>query len=518
MHLEIVILGLLAAIAGLAALSRTLRVPYPILLVVGGLGLGFVPGASEVRLEADLVLLIFLPPLLYAAAFFSNPRELRRNVRPIALLSIGLVVATVGGVAAVGHFLIGLSWPVAFVLGAIVSPTDAVAPAEIVRRLGVPRRVVTVIEGENLTNDWTALTVYRFAVAAVGSGTFSLLEAAPMFLLTGFGGVAVGLLVGYVLRILRRRLDDAPTEITVSLFTPYAAYLPAEELGLSGVIAAVTVGLYMGWYAYELTTPATRMQLQGFWGTLQFLLNAVLFVLVGLQLPAIAENLGDQRPGELALYALAVCAAVIVIRLAWVYTATFLPRRLSPSLAARDPMPPWSATTVVAYSSMRGAVALAAAYALEPGFPDRDLLVFLTYAVILATLVLQGLTLPALIRRLGVEADDLDDREEVAARLRAADAAIVRIDELATEEWVHDDTAERTRALYAFRRRRFETRIEGVDGSIDERSGRYQRLLHEVIAAERQAILELRNRGEITDEVMRRVERDLDLEEARLEV
>ena len=525
MNLEILILGLLLVIAAVGAVAQRTQVPYPILLVFCGAGLGFLPGVDGFDLDPDLVLLIFLPPLLYAAAFFNNPRELARNVRPIGLLSIGLVAATMVGVAVVAHAVVGLTWPAAFVLGAVVSPTDVVAPATIVRRLGVPRRLITVIEGENLTNDWTALTIYKFAIAAVVTGTFSLAETAPQFLLTGIGGVAVGLLVGWLTQQLRRRLDDPPTEITVSLITGYAAYLPAEELGLSGVIAAVTVGLYMGWYASELTTPATRMQLTGIWGSLEFLLNAVLFVLVGLQLPTVLDGLSGESPGELAVWAAAVCGAVILIRLAWVFVATYAPRKYSLRLRERDPAPPWRITLIVGWCSMRGSVALAAALAIpqtiESGasFPNRDLIIFLAYTVIFATLVLQGLTLPALIRRLGIEGDDLDEREEMAARLRAAEAAIARVDELAGEEWVHDDTAERTRGLYEFRRRRFSERVDGEgDGTIDERSDRYQRLLHEVIAAERRAIIELRNRGEITDQVMRRVERDLDLEEARLEV
>ncbi|MBA3370951.1 MAG: cation:proton antiporter, partial [Thermoleophilaceae bacterium] len=241
-----VLLVLLLAVAGLAALASVLRVPYPIPLVLGGLAIGLIPGVPEVRLAPELVLLLFLPPLLYAAAFFSSLRELRANVGPISLLSIGLVILTTAGVAAVAHFAIGLPWAVAFVLGAVVSPTDAVAPATIVRRLGVPRRIVTVIEGENLTNDWTALVVYRFAIAAVVAGTFSLPQAGLEFVLSGVGGLAIGLAVGWVVAQIRRRLDDPPTEMAFSLLTAYAAYIPAEEIGASGVIAAVTVGVYLG--------------------------------------------------------------------------------------------------------------------------------------------------------------------------------------------------------------------------------------------------------------------------------
>ncbi|MBA3839952.1 MAG: cation:proton antiporter, partial [Thermoleophilaceae bacterium] len=273
-QLEIVIFGVLVAIAGLAVLARVVGVPYPILLVLGGLALGFVPGIPRIELSPDLVLLIFLPPLLYGAAFFTSLRDLRANLRAITLNAVGLVIVTMLAVAVVGHLVVGLPWPVAFVLGAIVSPTDPVAPATILRELRAPRRLVTVIEGENLTNDWTALVLYRFAVAAVLSGTFSLWEAGGRFLLTGIGGLAVGLAVGFVIRAVRRRIDDPPTEITISILSGYAAYLPAEGLGLSGVVAAVTVGIYMGWHTPELTTPIMRIQGVSVWEILTFLVNA----------------------------------------------------------------------------------------------------------------------------------------------------------------------------------------------------------------------------------------------------
>jgi CPA1 family monovalent cation:H+ antiporter len=363
-HIELVLVALLALIAALAVLARLLRVPYPILLVLGGVAVGFIPGAPKVELDPDLVLLIFLPPLLYAAALFVSVRELRKNVRPVSLLAIGLVLATTVAVALTAHYVIGLSWPVAFVLGAIVSPTDAVAPAEIVRRLGVPRRVVTIIEGENLTNDWTALVVYRFAVAAVVTGTFSFAEAVPKFFLTGIGGIAVGLAVGWIVKQLRARLDDPPTEITISLLTGYAAYLPAEQLGFSGVIAAVTVGLFMGWNAPVLTTPTVRMQTYAIWGVLQFLLNALLCVLVGLQLPGIIDKLSGSAAGDLAAWGALVAGVVIVVRLVWVYILTYLPRLVFRRIRERDPYPSPRVVAVIAWSGMRGAVSLAAALAL----------------------------------------------------------------------------------------------------------------------------------------------------------
>jgi CPA1 family monovalent cation:H+ antiporter len=367
-HIELVVFGLLVAIAGLAVVARLVQVPYPILLVLGGLALGSIPGVPEVELDPDLVLLIFLPPLLYSAAFFSNLRELRANAHSIGMLAIGLVIATTVIVAVVAHAVIGLDWTVAFVLGAVVSPTDAVAPAEILRRLGAPRRVVTLVQGENLTNDWTALVTYKFAVAAVTAGTFSLFDAGLEFVLTGIGGVALGVVVGVAIAPVRRRLDDPPTEITISLLTAYAAYLPAEELGASGVLAAVTVGVVLGWQASELTTHTTRIQLTAIWEALQFLLNAVLFALVGLQLPVVLDAIEGRSTAELIGYGLLVSALVIAIRLLWVYTLHYLPGWLRGRAGRRDPLLDFGSVSVVAWSGMRGAVALAAALAI----PARD--------------------------------------------------------------------------------------------------------------------------------------------------
>ena len=327
-HLELVVFGLLVGAAALAVLARAVNVPYPITLVLGGAGIGFVPGVPELELDPDLVLLIFLPPLLYGAAFFTSLRDLRRNARPIALLSIGVVAVTMVAVAVVAHEVIGLGWGESFVLGAIVSPTDAVAPAEILRRIGAPRRMLTVIEGENLTNDWTALVLYRVAVAAVVSGSFSLWEAGLKFVWSGLGGLLVGLVAGVVIREVRRRVDDPPTEFTISLLSGYAAYLPAEELGVSGVIAAVTVGIYMGWHTPELTTPVTRMQGTAIWEVLTFLLNALLFLLVGLQLPSVIDDIEGHTTGELIGWGLLISAVVIGVRLIWQFTVVYLIRAI----------------------------------------------------------------------------------------------------------------------------------------------------------------------------------------------
>jgi monovalent cation/hydrogen antiporter len=331
--------------------------------------------------------------------------------------------------------------------------------------LGVPRRVITIIEGENLTNDWTALVFYRFAVAAVISGTFSLWEAGVRFLLTGLGGLVIGLVVGWLIANVRRRIEDSLIEVTISLFTGYAAYLTAEEIGASGVIAAVTAGIYLGWHSPTLTSPSTRIQAFSVWELLQFLLNAVLFVLIGLQLPNVLEGISGREAGTLIWWGLMVSAVVIVTRLVWVFVLTYLPRYLSRQLLKRDPYPGWRNISVLAWSGMRGAVSLAAALAIPlttasgNPFPERDLIIFLTFCVILATLVLQGLSLPKLIRALKVEDDGSGEKEETKARSKIAQAAVARIDELALEDWVREDSAERMRGLYDYRRRRFAARL-----------------------------------------------------------
>jgi monovalent cation/hydrogen antiporter len=521
-HVELVVFALLLGVAALAVLARVLGVPYPITLVVGGSVIGFIPGVPEVELEPDLVLLIFLPPLLYGAAFFTSLRDLRTNARAIALLSIPLVGVTMVAVAVVAHEVIGLGWGESFVLGAIVSPTDAVAPTEIMRRIGAPRRLVTVVEGENLTNDWTALVLYRFAVAAVVTGSFSLVEATGKFVLTGLGGLLVGLVAGRIIREVRSRLDDPPTEITISILSGYAAYLPAEELGASGVIAAVTVGIYMGWHTPQLTTPIMRIQGVSVWEILTFLLNAVLFLLIGMQLPTVIEDISGYSAGELIFWGLLISAVVIVVRLLWGFTVPYLIRALDRRAIQRARRASWQQRLVIGWAGMRGSVSLAAALALpletDAGapFPARELIILLAYVVILVTLVGQGLTLGPLIRRLGVEDDGSEEREEVLARVRLAEAAIARIEELTDEDWTRPDTLERVRGMYDYRRRRFAAREDGDGDHYEERTGAYQRLMQELFDAQREELIGMRNRGDISDEVRRRVERELDLEESRL--
>jgi Na+/H+ antiporter len=525
-HGSLVLLAILAAGAALLALAPILRVPYPILLVLGGLALGFVPGIPHVTLRPDIVLVAILPPLLYASAFFTSLRDLRRNARALSLLAVGLVFTTTVGVAAITHAAIkGLSWPVCFVLGALVAPTDAVAANAIAARLGIPRRLATLIEGESLINDATALVAYRFAVAAVVTGSFSLWHASWRFVADVAGGIAIGLAVGVVLRQIRRRLNHSPTEIAIALLSGYFAYLPAQAAGVSPVLAAVTVSVYVGWYTPELTTVETRLQGDAVWSILTFLLNALLFGLVGLQLRPILDSLSGTATGTLIRDALIVSGAVIGIRLLWAYPAAYLPRRLSRRIRERDPYPPWQHPAMIGWTGMRGAVTLAAALALPlttssgSPFPHRDLLIYLAFCVILATLVLQGLSLPLVIRLLHLEDDGTGAKEETKARIYAADAALARLEELTGEDWVRDDTAERMRGAYRFRKSRFSARFDvDDDGAIEQRSQDYQRLRRELLDAERRAVVDLRRQGKINDDVMNVVQRDLDLEDARLDV
>jgi monovalent cation/hydrogen antiporter len=520
---SLVLAAILVAVALLLIVAKLMRIPYPILLVVGGLGLSFVPGIPEIQLPPDLVLIAVLPPLLYGAAFFTSLRDLRENAGAISLLAVGLVLTTMIVVAVAAHFLIpDLGWQGAFVLGAIVSPTDPTAAAAIAERLGLPRRIVALIEGESLVNDGTALVAYKFAVAAVVTGSFSLVDAAGSFVVNVVGGIAIGLAVGFLIRHVRRRLDEPPLEITISLLSGYFAYLPAQAVGVSGVLAAVTVGIYMGWHTPELTSAQTRLQGIAVWEILFFLLNALLFTLIGLQLPGILDALSGRSTATLIGYAAVVTAAVIAARFLWVIPGTFLTARFR--RRRRPIQEPGKAAILIGWSGMRGAVSLAAALALPlatdagPAFPDRPLIIFLTFGVIFGTLVLQGLTLPAVVKTLGLEDEGRAEKEEAKARLYAAEAALARLEELAEEDWVREDTLERLRGLFGFRRERFRSRFDPEsDGAIEDRSAAFQRLTRELLDAERNAVFELRRTGRIDDDVMRRVVRDLDLEEARLD-
>jgi monovalent cation/hydrogen antiporter len=498
-------------------LAPALRVPLPILLVLGGVAMGFVPGLPHVALPPAVILVAVLPPLLYSGAFFTSLRDLRANKRPISLLAFGLVGTTMATVGVVAHEWIHLSWAVAFTLGAIVSPTDALAATEITSRLGAPRRIVSLIEGESLVNDGSALVLYKAAIGAAVGATFSLADTSGRVVLNVLGGIAIGLAVGWIVRQIRRRLDNPPIEVAIAVLSGYLAYLPADAAGVSGVLAAVTIGVYMGWYTPELTNERTRLSGDAFWEIFVFLVNALVFVLVGLQLRRILDALSGST-GKLAAYAALVCGAVIVTRIVWVPIFTYLPRFLFKTIREHDPYPPWQFPAVISWAGIRGAVSLVAALALPTSFPDRELILFLTFAVIVATLVLQGLTLPALIRVLKVSDDGGAEREEAKARIHAAEAALARLEELLADGAVREDTAQRLRGQFSFRANRFRARFDDEDdGAIEEQSQAYQRVMRELLAAEQAALLALRNQRVVDDNVVQRVQRDLDLEAARLD-
>ena len=531
MHLIPLILTLLAAVIALALAARRTGLPYPAVMVLGGLAIALVPGLPRPELSPDVFFTLFLPPLLYFAAWGTSWRDFRANLRPILLLALGFVSATTAVVGVLAHAAIaGMSWPAAFALGAIVSPPDAVAATAIAGRLGLPRRVVTVLEGESLVNDASGLTLYRLAVAAAVTGQFSLSHAAAVGLWSVVGGVAIGLAVGWVVMHVHRRLEDSVAETVVTLLTPYAAFIPAEAAHASGVLAVVAMGLYVSRHGHEIFSPATRLSAIGTWDVFVFVLNGLVFVLLGLQLPAtmdaVAADGHESWPRLLALGA-GLSVVLIAVRFAWVFPAAYLPRRAFPAIARREPVPPWRQVAVVAYTGMRGATSLAAALALPltvvggGPFPHRGLIVFLTFAAILATLVGQSLTLPWLVRRLGIRPDPADDTrcEEWDARLRAARSALDRITDL-------DATADGDdqRATLGRLRTRYEERVGRLsDADAAEADGRCAAedqidtaVYRAVIEAERRVVIDLRNRAQIGDDVSRRIEHDLDLECARL--
>ncbi len=521
-----IFVGLLLAVAVLALLARKVSIPYPILFVVSGLLLSLIPRLPRVRLDPQLIFLFVLPPLLYPAALFTPWRDFRANVRPIGLLAVGLVLFTTVAVAYLAHYYMDLPLAAGFVLGAIISPPDAVAATAIAERLKVPHRIVTILEGESLINDATALVAYRVAVAAVATGAFSLPRAAGQFFIVGLGGNVVGLAVGWLAEQFHKRVDDARIEITVSLLTPFVAYLAGERLGVSGVLAVVTTGFYLGMRMPELLTFRTRLQSGPVWETLEFLLNGFVFILIGLQLPDVLGNLSGHSVSvqKLVWYALLISLAVIVVRVLWVFPATYLPRLLFKWIRRRDPYPSWRHVTIVAWTGMRGVVSLAAALAvplsLNNGspFPGRELILFLTFVVIVATLVVQGLSLPLLIRWLGIEADHSMENEERDARLKANRAALAKLAEIAEHDPAKADALQRLRVEY-------EDHIRQLEGAEPQSAGtplrlfssEYERLSAEALRVERLSIIQLRDQDVINDEVLRRIQRDIDLAEARLQ-
>lgn len=529
-HLQVVF-GLFVVIALSATLARRVRVPYPILLVAGGVAIALVPFLPNVTMDPDLMLVLFLPPLLYSAAIRMPARELRAVWRPVLLLAVGLVMATMVAVAVVAHAVIpGVTWPVGFVLGAIVSPPDPVAATAIAQRLGLPQRLVTILEAEGLFNDATALVAYRLAVAAVVTGSFSLASAGLRLLLAAAGAVAVGLAVGWVGRLVLGQLSDPPVENTVQLLIPFAAYVAAEHLGASGVLAVLVAGLYLGRYGPSVITSAARVQGRGLWDILVFILEGLSFLLIGLAIHAVLSGLRGAgfSPAELALDGALVCGLVIVVRMAWVFPMASLPALLNRQRppGERAQVPGWRRAAVVAWAGMRGVVSLAVALALplhtDAGapFPERNLLLFLTFCVIVVTLVAQGLTLPALIGWLDVaEPAGREAAEETETRIRVLEAALRRLAELEADTDLPEEPIERLRRRYEARLDLLQARREDREGGDEQRAGMLDALhmIHqELLRAERAELLRARDHEGLSPAVYRRIMQDLDHEEARL--
>jgi monovalent cation/hydrogen antiporter len=520
------VIGLLIVVAALVTLAGRFNLPYPALLVVGGLVLGLVPGLPRIALEPDLVFLIFLPPLLYRNAVTTSWRDFRADIHKISLLAFGLVLATTLAVGVVAHAVVpGLPWSVAFVLGAIVAPTDAVAASVMADGATLPRRLLSILEGESLVNDATALVAYRFAVAAVLTGTFSPWEAGGQLIVVTIGGIVVGLSVGWVVGRIYGRLNDPAVENLVSLLVGFAAYLPAEQLGVSGVIATVTAGIYLGRLAPRSASPQTRVQSAGMWEMTTFILNGLIFILIGLQLPSILAGASHFSTISLLGYTAVVSLTVILIRFVWLIVYRFVTGLFHPRSDETQLRPRWQYAVVLGWGGMRGVVSLAAALALPAAtshggaFPARNLVIFLTFMVLLVTLLGQGLTFPLVIRALGVTSDGRAEREEAKARLKAARAAMARLEQLATADWVDSREIEAARARYQKQADHYRAHYEGVDiESDEERIEASRRLRRELLDAEGGAIVRLRDEGYIADDILRQIQRGLDLEAVRLEV
>jgi CPA1 family monovalent cation:H+ antiporter len=504
--------------------AKRLQVPTPVLLVVGGLIIAVIPGLPAVEFDPQLVFVVFIPPLLYRASLVASWRDLRANVRPIALLGVGLVVFTTLVVGAAAHAAVpALPWPAAFALGAIVAPPDAPAAVAFLRDLVIPRGLATILEGESLVNDATAIVAYRMAVAATVSGTFSVVAAGARFLWVGAAGVAVGFVVGSAIGWLRRHIHAPEAEATISLLTPFAAFFAAEAFGASGVLAVLTAGLYLARLVPRILLPDSRVQTEGMWSVVGFVLEGLTFIFIGLELRAIFGTLRAYPPRELVLAAAAVTGAAVVARLCWVFGSTYVPRLLGIRARMTDPLVTWRQLLLVSWAGLRGADSLVLALALPlttasgAPFPARDLIIGLTYVVILLSLVVQGFSLRPIVNRLGIcDTGETQRLEEAYARQQGAAAALRRLDELAAR--VDQETIAELRSRYGHQHQRFGARVRAERDKDEEALARGRRdVLRELLAAERQAVVQLRDNGVIGDHVMRRVQRDLDLEALRLD-
>ena len=525
MHLHVspseLLIGMLVVLAAVALLAEKIKIAYPILLVLAGCAMGIVPAfhpTLRIQVNPETVFFVFLPPLLYYGALLTTWRDFKANINQISSLAVGLVLATMVVVAVIAMAVIpGMSWPAAFLLGAIVSPPDAVAATAVLSKLKVPKRVVTILEGESLVNDATALVAYKTALGAIVAGSFSLAQASGGIFVAAVGGIAIGLIAAWLIAKLMSIVEVPAVESVLALLVPFAAFIPADKLGASGVLAAVAAGVYMGRKLPSLGSPQQRIRTLAVWDSLVFLLNGIIFILIGLELYFVVQS-GQRAMSlhSLLLGAACVAAGCILVRIFWVFPAVYLPR-LIPTVR-KTPVPPWQEVTIVSWAGMRGIVTLAAALAIPIEVPQRDVILFISFFVILATLVGQGLTFAPLIKILRLQLnDDLEHREEIQARLDAAHAAVSRLTVISFDESINPDLINRVRAQY-------DERITRLGGTPQEELGvantspdeALRTIQLEALRAERRMITFMRDQNILGDEVLRKILHEFDLEEAKI--
>ncbi|WP_420079646.1 Na+/H+ antiporter [Streptomyces sp. JL4002] len=514
------LVGLVAFSAAIAGLARRTPVPAPLLLVAAGLAASYVPGVPEYALDPHIVLPLLLPPLLHTAAVDSSYLDMRANIRPIAMLSVGYVLFATLVVGYAAYLVVpGLSLPVALVLGAVIAPPDAVAATAIARRLGLPNRMTTILQGESLVNDATAITAYKVALAAAVGVSAGWAGGIAEFLLASVGGIGVGLLLMVPIHQLRKRLKEPLLQNTLSLLIPFVAYAAAERVHASGVLAVVVVALYLGHRNWQVDF-ATRLQEEAVWKMVAFILESVVFALIGLQLPVVLLGLGEYEGAAAAWYAVAVFLVVVVARFVWVFPATFVPRMLSPRIRAREPGTDWKAPVIVGWAGMRGVVSLAIAFSVPMTVPHRNLILFLTFTTVIGTLVIQGLTLPPLIKVLklppkDVQAETLAEAQAQSEASRAAEERLAELLEEPENSTLPPPLADRLRTVLERRRNAVWERLGEVNALTGESADDvYRRLAREMIEAEREVFVTLRDKRRIDDEMLRVLLRRLDLEEA----
>lgn len=517
-----IILGLFTVVVALGLVAKKLQIPYPIALVIGGLILSFIPGIPSVELDPDLIFLTMLPPLLFSGGYFTSVGAFKTNIGPIALLAVGLVIITTVAVAIFTHIFDALPWAVAFALGAIISPPDTIAATAITSRLKVHHHVVTILDGESLVNDASALVIYRMAIAAIITGYFSLAEASIEFVAVCAGGIAVGLLLGWISIQILKHLTEPSLCITVSFILPYLSYLTADGFHMSGVLAAVTSGIYVGWQLPLILSPIIRLETSAVWRMFVFLLNGAAFILIGLQLPIVLSELKGYSITTLIIYALSLNIVLILVRFIWVYLSIYLPDAIKEGWQQKHPYLDWKNTLIISWCGMRGVVSLAAALAIPilingERFQYRNIIIFLTFSVIFVTLVLQGLTLPVLIRRLKLTSTGDDLLEEATIRMKTSQAAIDRLKEFAKDSDLADDIIHQMQIKY-------EDKIQWASSVLSQslapeltsKRKHTKEIQLQLLEVEREKIIQLRNKGLISGQVARRILNDLDLEAARL--